>query len=264
MSNFLQTTIKIFQWRPEIVITLAITIVILLICLRLKGINSPKENPLVEWNDTDYENSILAALSETSRYDYSHLFETIDEINRMASRSKTYLDVQKIEAADSIQQKIRESSEQIEQRRRKLQRNKNFYYYIGLHYASFTLANSIKKEQEVLRSAFVNAKIESERLGTEIEKLNKAIPNARGQRRYEMMQQHKKMCVQHKRVCQLKGILGRRNAEYLAQVKEQNRITREYREYIVHNFGRRGVTWGQRLQRRKLDQIACRNEQCTF
>lgn len=259
MNDFLQTISDLFQSCPLIVKILAITIVTLLILCRFRRRPLKEESQIVEWNNSNYENSILEALPEDTRFDYSHLFELLDEINRMASQYQDCLDAQKVEAADSIQQKIKESSAQIEQKWRKLQKNKNFYHCIGLHYASFTLANNIKKEQEVLRSAFVNAKRESERLGEEIEELNKAIPNARGQRRYEMMQQHQKKCVQHKRVCQMKSIFARRNTEYLDQVKAQNRITKEYRDYIVHNFGRRGAAWGKRLQRRKLDQIIYRN-----
>lgn len=260
MSNFLQIISNLFRSCPLIIKIFAIAIVALLIFRRFTRKNLKEKYTIVKWDDTDYESSILEALPEDTRFDYSHLFDSIDEISRMACSYQDCLDAQKIDAADSIQRKIIESSVQIEQKWRKLQKSKDFYHYIGLHYASFTLADSIKKEQEVLRSSFVNAKRESERLGAEIEELNKAIPNARGQRRYEMMQQHQKKCAQHKRVCQMKNVFGRRNAEYLDQVKTQNRITREYREYIVHNFGRRGASWGQRLQQRKLDQITCKNE----
>lgn len=260
MSDFFQTINNLVQSCPLIIRILAIAIAALLVFRRFKRRPSRGKNKIVEWDDTNYESSILEALPEDTRFDYSYLFGTIDEISRIASRCQDCLDAQKLETADSIQRRIKESSAQIEHKWRNLQRGKDFYHYIGLHYASFTLADSIKKEQEVLRSAFVTAKKESERLGAEIEELNKAIPNARGHRRNEMMQQHQKKCAQHKRVCQMKSIFGRRNTEYLDQVKAQNRVTGEYREYIVHNFGRRGYAWGQRLQQRKLDQITYRNE----
>ena len=54
----------------------------------------------------------------------------------------------------------------------------------------------------------------------------------------------------------LKNIFGSRNTQYLNKVKEQNKITMEYREYIIRNFGQKGRAWGQRLKKRKLDQIA--------
>lgn len=256
MNDFIQTLNNLYQECPLIIKILAITVTISFLFRHSRRKIKKEDKQIVEWDDTDYQSSILDALPEDTKLDYSHLYGSIEEINRMASRCQNYLYAQKIEAADSIQRKIKESSAQIEQKWRKLQRNKDFYHYIGLHYASFTLADSIKKEQEVLRDAFVDAKKESERLGAEIELLNKAIPNARGQRRYELMQQHQRKCSQHQRVCQMKNIFGRRNSEYLEQVKTQNRITREYREYIVHNFGRKGIAWGQRLQKRKMDQIS--------
>lgn len=70
------------------------------------------------------------------------------------------------------------------------------------------------------------------------------------------MQQHQKLCAQHKRICQMKNIFGGRNAQYLNQVKAQNKVTMEYREYIIHNFGQKGRAWGERLQKRKLDQVS--------
>lgn len=240
-----------------LVIKISALVILTLLLWGIFGRKSKKENNQVtQWSDTDYQNSILNSLPDDVKFDYTHLYESIHEIYNIVNHYQNCLDAQKIEVADSIQRKISESQKQIERKWRKIQGKKDFYRYIGLHYASFTLADSIKKEQEILCGAFVSAKNESERLSAEIEELNKAIPNARGQRRYELMQQHQKLCAQHKRVCQMKNIFGGRNTQYLNQVKAQNKITMEYREYIIHNFGQKGRAWGRRLQKRKLDQVS--------
>lgn len=256
MNSFIQTICNYIQPIPLVIKISALVILALLLCSIFRRKPQKRKNQVTQWSDTDYQNSILASLPDDVKFDYTHLYEAIGEIYKMANRYQNCLDAQKVEVADSIQRKINESQSRIEQKWRQIQGKKDFYRYIGLHYASFTLADSIKKEQEILRSAFVSAKNESDRLSAEIEALNKAIPNTRGQRRYELMQQHQKLCAQHKCVCQMKNIFGGRNTQYLNQVKAQNKITMEYREYIIHNFGQRGRAWGQRLQKRKLDQVS--------
>lgn len=39
-------------------------------------------------------------------------------------------------------------------------------------------------------------------------------------------------------------------------VKAQNNKTREYRDYIINNFGIKGRQWGDKLRKRKLDQAS--------
>ena len=252
MNNFIQTIIDNGLLFKIVVLLISI----MLIWGPFKRKQYKKNRQIKQWTDTDYQRNILESLPEDVRFDYSHLYDSIGEIYSMANRYQNALDIQKAEAADSIHRKIIESQRQIQQKWIYIQGNKDFYRYIGLHYASFTLADSIKKEQEVLRDAFVKAKMECDRLSTEIDSLNKAIPNARGNRKYELMQQHKNLCSRHQRISQLKNIFGSRNTQYLNKVKEQNKITMEYREYIIRNFGQKGRAWGQRLKKRKLDQIA--------
>lgn len=256
MNDFIQTIIdeRIFDSLLFKIVVLLISLLVLWRSFRRK--QKKTNSQINQWASTDYQTNILESLPEDIRFDYSHLYDSIGEIYRMADRYQNALDIQKAEAAESIHRKIIESQKQIEQKWKSIQAKKDFYRYIGLHYASFTLADSIKKEQEILRDAFVKAKMDAHRLSSEINALNKAIPNTHGERRYELMQQHKKLCTRHQQISQLKNIFGSRNTQYLNKVKEQNRITREYREYIIYNFGKKGRAWGKRLKKRKLDQIA--------
>ena len=89
-------------------------------------------------------------------------------------------------------------------------------------------------------------------MSMEINKLNKQIDNAKGTYRYTLMQQHKELCNQHQRASKIKGIFGSRNTQFLNMVKEQNNKTREYREYIINNFGIKGKQWGEKLKNRKF------------
>lgn len=256
MNNIIQSINNYVQSWPLIFKVLALGIVAFLLFSFFRRKPQKAEKQITQWDTTDYQSNILDSLPDDVRVDYTHLYESIGEIYNMAYRYQNSLEAQKVETADLIQRKINESSTQIERKWRQLQGKKDFYRYIGLHYASFTLADSIKKEQEILRDAFVSAKRECDKLSAEINTLNNAIPNSHGQRKYELMQQHKSLCARHKRISQMKGIFGSRNTQYLNQVKAQNKITMEYREYIIHNFGQKGRAWGKRLQKRKLDQIS--------
>lgn len=256
MNSLIQIISNYIQSFPLVIRILVLVILILLLWGIFRSPPKKKKKQITQWSDTDYENIILDSLPDDVKFDFTYLYESIGEICNMANHYQYCLDAQKVEAADSIQRKIKESQNLIKQKWQQIQEKKDFYRYIGLHYASFTLADSIKKEQEILRSAFVSAKKQSDRLSAEIGRLNEVIPNTHGHRRYELMQQHQKLCAQHKRICHIKNIFGGRNAQYLNQVKAQNKITMEYREYIIHNFGRMGRTWGQKLQKRKLDQVS--------
>ena len=64
--------------------------------------------------------------------------------------------------ANEIEEKIKEywNSNQF---------NKDFSYYIGLHYASHLLGNAIKQEQQIIKNSFVKCKNELKTWADQIE-----------------------------------------------------------------------------------------------
>ncbi len=208
------------------------------------------------FGESGYSDEILRSLPENIRLDYSYLYNRINDLQYLIDKYQSALDSQKIEAENAINRQIVDAQSQIEKKWKDLKRKGDFYHYIYLHYASFTLADNIKREQEVLRSSFVYAKNKCDELGKEIERLNREIPNSHGTKGYELKQRHKQLCEQHKRAAKLKGVFGSRNTQYLNMVKEQNRKTAWYREYIICNCGSRGRAWGNRLKKKKIDQIS--------
>lgn len=233
----------------------AIIIVVVIIIIINSNRNHKNNSFSSRFGGQSYQKNILDSLPYEDRLDYTNLYSKIDKIQNIINVSKLALDDQKSEAIDSIQAKVTDSQIHIENHWRKLKQRKDFYHCIGLHYASFTLADKIKREQEIIREVFVKLKNECNGLSDEIEKLNIQIPNARGTRRYELMQEHKRLCSQHQRASKLKGLFGSRNTQFLDMVKAQNDRTREYRDYIINNFGTKGKQWGDRLRKRKMDQV---------
>ena len=240
------------------IITLIIIIVIIITLIKQSKSSlakkTRKNSSSVNFGDENYKSSILNYLPDNDRLNYSILYNRLDSLQNTIDRNRTALDRQQTDAIDSIRSRISQSQTYIDNYWKTQKQKRDFYHCIGLHYASFTLADSIKREQENIRSAFVKTKLECEKIGSEIEQISKSIEKVRGTYRFELMQKHKNLCSQHKRLSQLKGVFGMRNAQYLDLVKMQNIKTGEYRDYIISNFGAKGRQWGDRLKKRKLDQ----------
>lgn len=242
------------------ILILVIIIIVVIILVRIsksKHSKHSKDASKSNFGGQAYQKNILESLPYDDRLDYTNLYNKLNRIHNDYSdiRKKALLDYQITEAIDSIQTKAFDSRIHIENYWKNCKQKEKFYQCIGLHYASFTLANKIKREQENIREEFVRLKKECDRMSMEINKLNKQIDNAKGIYRYTLMQQHKELCNQHQRASKIKGIFGSRNTQFLNMVKEQNNKTREYREYIINNFGIKGKQWGEKLKNRKLDLV---------
>lgn len=209
----------------------------------------------MHFGDSEYQTHILNAMSTDERLDFSYLFNRLNELEDLSRTLLSQLYTQQNSAYDSFDKKIQEVQFQIANKWQNLNNKRNFYNCIALHYASFTTADLYKRTQETIRDAFVHMKKECENLQNKIQSLNARIPSARGQIRYEMMLEHKQTCDTHKRASQMKNLFAQRNAQYLKMVKNQNAVTKKYREYIINNCGQKGRDWGRRLAKRKIDQI---------
>lgn len=246
---------ELFDVYGVYIMIAAVVIVVIFIAVKIKSEHDTDSTLEVQkFDGQEYKQTVLNSVPEYYRLDYSNLLNKIDSLNKRTNRIITTLDEQEIAAIDSINSRINESQNKIEKYWNSLQQRRNFYYCIGVHYASFTLANKIKREQEQIRDSFVKLKQQCDSLHVEIENLNNMIDSSHGSQRYEIQKRHKALCSKHKRLCKLKSIFGSRNAQYLSMVNEQNRKTAEYRNYIIHNFGSKGRKWGKKLKARKLDQ----------
>lgn len=209
-----------------------------------------------DFGERSYRNEIVNSLPEVEQLDFSNLYSRLDELQSFVSQGKSQLELQQAEAIDSIDRKIQDSQNQIRNKWNYQKKKRDFYHCICVHYASFTLADSIKREQENIRDVYVLYKKECDQLSKQINYLSQQIESSNGRQKYEYMQQHKANCDKHQRLSKLKNVFAARNAQYLEKVNEQNAYTKKCREYIISNFGAKGRAWGQRLERRKADLIA--------
>lgn len=205
--------------------------------------------------DSSYRSEILNALPVEKQLDFSNLYCRLDELQGVIDQNKRQFEVLESQAIDCVEKKISDSQNKIRNKWDYLEGKRNFHYCICVHYASFTLADSIKRQQENIRDIYVKYKKECDQLAEKIKWLNFQIEGSNGHKKYEYMQQHKACCTRHQRLSKLKNVFADRNAQYLRRVNEQNAYTKQCREYIINNFGQKGRLWGNRLKQRKADLI---------
>ena len=205
--------------------------------------------------DSNYRTEILRALPKEAELDFTNLYYQLDELQHFIDQSKNQLESLESHVMLRTEKKIQELGNLIKHKGDYLKSKMDFHHCICVHYASFTLANNIKRQQENIRDVFVKYKKECDKISEQIAFLNRQIANSNEKKRYEYMRYHKEYCAHHQRLSKIKNIFGAKNAQYLQMVKEQNKCTEKYRNYIVNNFGKGGRSWGKRLMRRKLDLL---------
>lgn len=208
------------------------------------------------FEDSGYRAEILAALPEEAELDFTNLYYRLDELQHFIDQNKNQLESLESQVILRTEKKIQELEALIKHKGDHLKRKMGFHYCICVHYASFTLANNIKRQQENIRDVFVKYKKECDKLSKQIIFLNQQIANSNDKKRYEYMSYHKEYCARHQRLSKIKNIFGARNAQYLQMVKAQNKCTKKYRNYIINNFGKGGRSWGKRLMRKKIDLLS--------
>lgn len=247
------------QWVTVVAIIVFIIIVAILINVHAgsKARKRRKADRKIksDFGDVSYRREILNSLPAEEQLDFSNLYRRLDELQTYVEQGKRQLELQESQAVDIIERKIQDSQNQITYKWNCHKKKKDFYHCICVHYASFTLADSIKRQQESIRDVYVKYKTECDQLSRQIDCLSRQIANSSGQKKYEYMQQHKACCTRHQRLSKLKSIFAAKNTQYLQKVEEQNAYTKQCREYIISNFGEKGKIWGERLARRKADLI---------
>ncbi len=195
-----------------------------------------------------YYASVKKQLSSIEQQQLQTQIEAIQSINRMVAAKNRELKYINQRAEHEIRQKIIAANKQIEQRWNSSSKS-NFYYCLSVHYQSFTLADAVKMDSNMLQAVIKDS------LAPNIRVLSEQITQLQNK-----IDARLAVSADYAKIKQLREI----RKDYLAKrdylnsliepkesfVKHQNAETSQMKNYIRTHFGRRGREWADRIERK--------------
>lgn len=175
------------------------------------------------------------------------LYQSIDNLNAKVERYNNEINQAQYNSMLDIMRSADAIERQIKSYWESSKFNKDFLYYIGLHYASHLLACSIKCEQQKIKNTFVACKKKQEDWGRKIDVLQRQQEKAHGEQKRKLSMEIKELCQVHKNISILKSQIGAINTKYNQRVTQQHIETAKRRDYIGSHCGERGKKWRDRI-----------------
>ena len=235
------------------VVIIVVIIAIIILALVISGLNSSEpEEENYGLDDNQYREYVYKSVPKDFKPYLQQILNAVDEIKEMERRNSSELNQASYNAMVEIYNKANEIEEKIKEYWNSNQFNKDFSYYIGLHYASHLLGNAIKQEQQIIKNSFVKCKNEQKKWSDQIENLKYRQQRTSGKQKSDISQEIGNCCKAHKRISTLAGQIGAVNTQYNQRVSQQHMETAKRRDYIAANFGERGRRWKERMHQRAL------------
>lgn len=237
----------------SVIIILALIIVIIIVIIIASRSRDSADKDLYRAdNDGDYRNYIYKNVSISAKPYINQIFNSVDKINHMVEQYNSSYDQARYDAMKSILGAANQAEEQIRRCWNSAQFNKDFSFYIGLHYASHLLGMAIKSEQSKIRDTFVIYKNKRERESRHIDELKRLQEKSSYSSKADIGKEIAAHCKFHKQLSNLTSQIGEINSNYLKRLTEQNIETAKRRDYIASHFGTRGRNWKKRIRMRAL------------
>lgn len=198
-------------------------------------------------NDAAYRKGVYRQINTNFRPHIERLYKDIDELLAKARAFNNEINQAQYNSMVNILNKANDIEAQIKSYWDSSKFNKDFAYYIGLHYASHLLAGAIKAEQQKIKDIFVSCKKRQDLWSKKIDTAQKQQERAHGEQRRKLSAEIGEMCKVHKNISTLKGRIGAINTQYNNRVTQQNIETGKRRDYIGTHFGPRGKRWRDRI-----------------
>lgn len=203
-------------------------------------------------DDNRYRRYVYRSVHNDFKPYLQQILDAIDKIRALEEQNRTELNQATYNAMVEIYNKANEIEEKIEAFWNSSQFNKDFSFYIGLHYASHLLGNAIKQEQQIIKNSFVECKNQQKKWSNQIDNLKFRQQRANGKQKVEISQEIGECCKAHKRISILASQIGATNTLYNQRVSQQHMETAKRRDFIAANFGERGKKWKERMHQRAL------------
>lgn len=232
----------------ELYWTVGIVVAILILaCWLFRGMKKDSSNNYDIHSDSYYA-SFKKRLSALEQQQFQTHIEAIQSINRMVATKNKELKNITQRAEQEINQNVIAAKKQIEQRWNSLSKS-NFYYCLSVHYQSFTLADAVKMDSNMMQAVIKDS------LTPNIRALSEHITQLQNK-----INEQAAVSTDYTKIKQLREI----RKDYLAKrdylnsliqskerfVKCQNAETSQMKNYIRTHFGRRGREWAERIERK--------------
>ena len=201
-------------------------------------------------DDTTYRRGVYNQVRAEFKPYLEQLYRAIDELSLRVDRYTNEISQVQYESMLDILKKADIIEKQIKDYWNNQKFQRDFSFYIGLHYASHLLAGTIKKEQQKIKDTFVDCKRQQDEWSNKISVAQQQQEKYKGEQRRKLSKEIGDMCKVHKTISVLKGQIGAINSRYNERVTEQNIETGKRRDYIANTFGDRGRHWRERCKQR--------------
>ena len=235
------------MWIFILLIIVIIGLIILFFCHKEKD-----EDIGYGLDDNRYRRYVYRSVHNDFKPYLQQILDAIDKIRALEEQNRTELNQATYNAMVEIYNKANEIEEKIKAFWSSSQFNKDFSFYIGLHYASHLLGNAIKQEQQIIKNSFVECKNQQKKWSNQIDNLKFRQQHANGKQKVEISQEIGECCKAHKRISILASQIGAANTLYNQRVSQQHMETAKRRDFIAANFGERGKKWKERMHQRAL------------
>ena len=235
------------MWILILLIIVIIGLTILFFCHKEKD-----EDIEYGLDDNRYRQYVYRSVHNDFKPYLQQILGAIDKIRALEEQNRTELNQATYNAMVEIYNKANEIEEKIKAFWSSSQFNKDFSFYIGLHYASHLLGNAIKQEQQIIKNSFVECKNQQKKWSDQIDNLKFRQQRANGKQKVEISQEIGECCKAHKRISILASQIGATNTLYNQRVSQQHMETAKRRDFIAANFGERGKKWKERMPQRAL------------
>lgn len=231
----------------EIFIIAALVVLILILVIKL--LSGKHKNALNEVGPTnihskEYRRNIYDNTSSQYRDNIRHLYERLDTLDSVLRRNNNSLNAQAAQIAYEVLEKANSAEQEIKNHWERNKQKSDFYFYIGLHYTSFTLADRLTEELDALR-AYIKMLTELiDSTQSQINVLKAKIDQ--GNNRYDIgtvKSEHRELCKKCDALRKTRDVCKRQRDLVKQRRDAQNIITGNRRDYIGEHFGAKGRKW---------------------
>lgn len=236
----------------DIVIWIIIALIVLIVLYLIKKNLFKEDEVNYGLDDNGYREYVYRTVQTDFRPYLQQILNDIDVINSLRSKYDGELNQASYNAMIEVYNKANDIENKIKMHWNSSQFNKDFSFYIGLHYTSHLLGNAIKQEQQVIKGTFVQCKMVQKQWGDRIDELKYRKEKVSGRQKSEISQEIAECCKAHKQISNLASQIGATNTKYNQRVSKQHMETAKRRDYIAEHFGKRGRCWKERMRKRAL------------